>query len=196
MKLLESSHEVRNLADDFMCHNAETEAILNSGEKMMMKLYSGPGATSFDNLDDFRFAMFKQKAASNLTQILPTSLPPTKAACKQHSLRVYFQVQTWKQLSIKSDPKGWGWEVVEKKLWPVYTDKPPAPDELLKIIRCGCKGDCSTNICSYMKNGLKCSDVCKECRGLDCSNSTKIHLEDDSFVDDDLPSCDQIYVTE
>ena len=183
MKLLESSLEVRNFADDFMrsYEKVENEVILNSGEKTMMKLYSGAGTAADTNLDDLRFAVFKQKAASNLTQVLPTSLPPTKAACQQHSLRVYFQVKAWKQLSPMSDPTAWGWEVNEdKKLWPVYTDKPPAPDELLKIIRCACKGDCSTNRCSCRKNGLKCSDVCKECRGLSCRNSNQIELEDAS----------------
>ena len=101
---LESSLEVRNFADDFMrsYEKAENEVILNSGEKTMMKLYSGAGTAADTNLDDLRFAVFKQKAASNLTQVLPTSLPPTKAACQQHSLRVYFQVQTWKQLSPMS----------------------------------------------------------------------------------------------
>ena len=124
---------MRNFADDFMrsYEKAENEVILSSGEKMMMKLYSGAGTAADASLDGLRYAVFKQKAASNLTQVLPTSLPPTKAACQQHSLRVYFQVQIWKQPSPLSDPTGWGWEVNDdKKLWPVYTDKPPAPDEL------------------------------------------------------------------
>ena len=107
MKLLESSSEVRKFADDFMRTHDDSEKndILKSGENMMKKLYSGADMYAAESIDDIRFALFKQKAASNVTQVLPTSLPPTKAACQQHSLRVYFQVQTWKQLSPPSDPK-------------------------------------------------------------------------------------------
>ena len=111
-----------------------THKILNSGEMIITKIYSVAGAAAATSFDHLRFAMFKQKIASNWTKVLPTSLPPTKVACQQHSLCVYFQVQTWKQLSPLSDPKVWDWEVnVDKKLWPVYTDKLPAPDKLLKM---------------------------------------------------------------
>ena len=79
MKLLESSSEVRKFADDFMRTHDESEKndILKSGENMMKKLYSGADMVAAESLDDIRFALFKQKAASNVTQVLPTSLPPT-----------------------------------------------------------------------------------------------------------------------
>ena len=50
----------------------------------------------------------------------------------------------------------------------------PAPYYILKLIRCQCKGDCSTNRCSSRKQGLKGTNSCSECCGDDCSNSTTI----------------------
>ena len=60
--------------------------------------------------------------------------------------------------------------------------------ELLKIVRCGCKGLCGTK-CSCRKAGLKCSSTCKECHGPACSNAPVIEPDPDrhdyrrSFLD-------------
>ena len=44
----------------------------------------------------------------------------------------------------------------------------PAPDDLLKVIRCKCKStscnQCGTNLCSCRKNELSCVSACEECR--------------------------------
>ena len=44
----------------------------------------------------------------------------------------------------------------------------PAPDDLLKVVRCKCKStscnQCGTNLCSCRKNGLSCVSACEECR--------------------------------
>ena len=39
--------------------------------------------------------------------------------------------------------KDWGWTCTAMGLHPIATKKPPAPAELLKIIRCNCTTDCS-----------------------------------------------------
>ena len=53
------------------------------------------------------------------------------------------------------------------------TDIEAGPPELLRIVRCGCKGHCGAK-CSCRKAGLQCSSTCKECRGLTCSNAPVI----------------------
>ncbi|KAJ8954302.1 hypothetical protein NQ318_005886 [Aromia moschata] len=60
-----------------------------------------------------------------------SSLPPTKAACAQHSLRVYLQVQKW--LGNRLPSTEWGWKLVEGQLLPVKTTLPPAPESLLSL---------------------------------------------------------------
>ena len=47
---------------------------------------------------------------------------------------------------------------------PVQMTKPPTPHELLKIIRCGCKIECTTG-CTCITYGLKCTAICTGCRG-------------------------------
>ena len=66
----------------------------------------------------------------------PQSLPPTIASARYHSLRVYYQVQLWKGNELK--PEEWGWKLVDGQLRPKLSDLPPAPDDLLKTIRCNC----------------------------------------------------------
>ena len=68
----------------------------------------------------------------------------------------------------------------EGKQMPVLTDLPPAPDELLKIVRCNCHTDRSSMRCACKKHNVKCicSLVCGNCRGLDCTNSDNLEDED------------------
>ena len=54
-------------------------------------------------------------------------------------------------------PESWGWECTDAGFKPTTTDIAPAPQELLKIIRCNCATDCTTTRCSCQKHGMKCS---------------------------------------
>ena len=173
MKLLSTDEDFRKASEMFLTppNATKKDDIASAGETAMKRLYGESGDISIDEL---RLQKFKTKAASKprITQIEASSLPPTKAACYQHSMRVFLQVQAWMaletQLFVSTD---WGWELKDDQMFrAVYMDKPLAPEDLLKIIRCGCKGDCNTNRCVCRKNGLMCSDVCKEGRGLSCSN--------------------------
>ena len=62
-----------------------------------------------------------------------------------------------------------------------FNFQPPAPEELLTIIRCKCKNctrnQCGTNICSCKRNGLSCLAACGECRGVCCYNSATVEEE-------------------
>ena len=91
---------------------------------------------------------------------------------QQHSLRVHYHVQQWKRLAAHLQPEILGWKMREDRLLPVPTDIPPAPPQLLKVLRCSCKTDCSTARCTCRKHGLECSFVCGECRGINCANAS------------------------
>jgi hypothetical protein len=54
------------------------------------------------------------------------------------------------------NPLEWGWELVNDMFFPVKTSLPTAPDFLLMVIRCNCKGQCDSKRCSCGKHGLEC----------------------------------------
>jgi len=148
--------------------------IVQSGENALVIMYGGKPE---DKLDSLRLMKFFQKVAGSVKCVTPETIPPTSAAMKFHSLRVYHQVQVWKG---RRDilPENWGWKVVNGKLAAVQTDKPPAPENLLKVIRCKCKSDCHTTRCTCKKHGLPCSLMCGECKGVSCLNSPQIDPEE------------------
>ncbi|KAJ8873472.1 hypothetical protein PR048_024290 [Dryococelus australis] len=80
----------------------------------------------------------------------------------QHSLRVYHQVQAWKSNVFST--KDWGWAVEQGQYKPVTPPLPPASDNLLHLVRCGCKGDCTRNE-ECKRSGMTCTTMCSECPG-------------------------------
>ncbi|KAJ8897328.1 hypothetical protein PR048_002674 [Dryococelus australis] len=78
------------------------------------------------------------------------ALPPSAAAARQHTLRVYHQVQQW--LGVEKNAEEWGWKKTNTGLEPVFTVLPPALPALLKL-----------------KAGLCCSNMCLNCEG-NCNN--------------------------
>ena len=131
--------------------------------------------------------MFSQKIASSSSRVNPESLPPTLAAAKYHFFRVFFQVMTW--MNHDFDPKSWGWKEGDSGLEPIMTDNPPAPESLLKIIRCKCKEDgCATQNCTCKKHGLACTFACKRCQGITCCNKLEDKFAEDGSCDVELDS--------
>lgn len=112
--------------------------------------------------------------SSNRANIDPAVLPPSPRAAYYHGLRVYHQINVWRQLSDGDiDPVSWGWKIVDGGYYPIMTDIEAGPPDILKIIRCSCKGECNSR-CSCRKAGLKCAFSCKECHGVTCSNVTEV----------------------
>ncbi len=108
-------------------------------------------------------------------KIEPQKLPPTPRAAYFYSLHVHHQIMIWKNLSVDIDPTKWGWKLDGKSLQPIITDLEPAPEFIIKFIRCKCKlsarSPCSSNVCSCRKHGLKCVSACGDCHGQNCQNS-------------------------
>ena len=96
-------------------------------------------------------------------------LPPTSGAAKYHSYRIYYQTQVWMgNISLRTED--WEWKINCGSLLPCIMGKKPAPDALLTIIRCKCKGYCDSLYCSTKKLGLYCTDFCAECQDGVCVN--------------------------
>lgn len=96
----------------------------------------------------------------------PKSLPPTQAAAKFHSLRVYHQVQTWKG---ELNSEKWDWKVQGETMVPVAPELDFAPAELQKLISCNCKSGCQMKHCRCRQHGVGCNPACGESRGV-CEN--------------------------
>ena len=92
----------------------------------------------------------------------------------------------WKLSDKGMQPEEWGWKVINGKLLPVMTDVSPAPENILRIIRCNCHADCSTTRCTCRTHSLVCSSACGQCRGSGCTNSTRrtYVVEEDDELDE------------
>ncbi|KAG1690300.1 hypothetical protein GQR58_007643 [Nymphon striatum] len=158
LKKFKTSAHFRDQSNVFDRQAASTDDVIEAGEKALACLYNGnPG----ESLNVVRHKRFCQKVAFNTSHVQPQSLRPTSAAAKHHSLRVYYQVQQWKGIAANElRPCDWGWQKSSSGLVPVQTDLPPAPKELLKMIRCNCQTDCSSLKCTCKKHDIECSAAC------------------------------------
>ena len=84
-------------------------------------------------------------------------------------LRVYHQMQQWKDINFQ--PQEWGWELRSGKLLPVGTNLPPAQPSLFEVIRCSRETECH-------KSGLECSAATGACKGISCSKAPVLDLAD------------------
>ena len=176
-----ASSMFREQAKVFNSDSASTRDVVDAGEKALLLVYNGKLT---DSLDSLRHKRFCEKVASKTSHVKPQSLPPTSAAAKYHSLRVYLQVQEWKGFADGLHPADWRWQECEEGFVPLQTSLPPAPEYLLQVIRCNCQTDCSTLRCSCKKHNIECNPACGNCKGTGC---TKISHDTDT---DDVETFD------
>ena len=70
-------------------------------------------------------------------------LPPSDGAAELHAKRAHLQAVIWSTLGKTAlNPIDWGWFLKCDRFGPIPLDKPVAPDNVLNVIRCKCKGDC------------------------------------------------------
>lgn len=113
--------------------------IAKAGEKVLVLLYNGK---PYDGLNNLRYKKFCEKAAISTMHVKAQCLPPTSLAAKYHSYHVYHQIQHW--VGTAKPPLEWSWRYDGSEYSPEMTDIPPTPEELLKVIQCNCKADCSS----------------------------------------------------
>ena len=156
-------------ADAFYKQPIPQEEIISSGEKLLLMVC---GNSKEDTLDKLRYSKFCQKVANSTGVVSPESLGPTSDTAKFHSLRDYHQVQAWMGNDLSA--LNWGWYLrKDNNLMPIIMSLPPAPQELLVVIRCGCKTDCK-NCCTCYKFKLNCTYMCSNCRSVSCLNGQNV----------------------
>jgi len=143
-----------------------------------------PKGIHIESIPDLRWYLFCKHMAES------DRLPPTMGALKQHILRVHVQARVWGQASIAHqtfvDPlKNGFFQDANGNLMPHTTDDLPAPNAIIEMVSCHCKGDCSTRRCGCRSHNLACTDLCScntECQNDD--DSLSIPVFDDSSEDD------------
>lgn len=180
MKKFQNHHEFKSHILKLAQKGLEVYDIEKAGECALIFLCGG---NKEESLDDLRARKFSEKVATSARSVQVQALPPTSNAARYHSQRVYYQAQVWMG-EEKLDPTDWGWHLSEGRMLPKKMDLLPAPEYLLKVIRCQCMGDCDTQRCSCRKNGLECSVSCTGCKGTSCTNKGDIATD----ISDDINS--------
>jgi len=77
-------------------------------------------------------------------------------------------------MNTQLDPVAWGWQLLNGTYEPTMTDLNPAPDNIVRFIRCNCdsskKSPCSKNVCSCKRHGLVCVSACGDCHSVKFKN--------------------------
>ena len=146
--------------------------LIRAGEEAIIAMYNGKGT-----LDSLRYHTFCKKLLVSNKVLEAKPLPPTSAAAKYHTMRVYCQVFEWKRENV--NPLEWDWKNYEGRLVLIKTKLDAAAKELLQIIRCSCKTGCTSKRYSGKKHEIPCITACKECKkGVGCDNRQHLDKRD------------------
>ena len=101
---------------------------------------------------------------------LVENIPPTSVAFRQYILRAVLQEQNgryFEKQRIEQDPSNWGWEKVDNKYLPFWSELVEASLACRELIKCSCKKSCRGQ-CKCFQQELKCTKLCS-CSG-QCTN--------------------------
>ncbi len=154
-KLIKGQSAFCSSAQIFCSPRNNSAVIEEGGRKAMIELFNGKQT---DTLESIRYSFLSRKVATAKSFVTPERLPPTVSATNLHSQSTYLQVMVWMGIGDAMDPTNWGWGLQDNKLTPIMTKKIPAPESLLKVVRCNCTTGCVTLRCSCRKYG---TDVCR-----------------------------------
>ena len=178
LKAITEDGYLQDLAAEISDPHASPEKVGAAGSKVFCYMY---GDKHGNDLASLRYMKFQTMLTEKMKVVIE-KLPPSERAAHFHSLRAHFQICVWSQLDEKAlDPTEWGWKCVNDVMEPITTDLPPAPENILRHIRCKCKSlknRCGSSLCSCRKNGLTCVAICGGCHGENCKNSIPVDLED------------------
>ena len=165
LKQLTDGRQLKSLGD----LDADIPDVISEATAFYAACY---GSHATEDMSAIRFDVWSSKMANKKLTAAPElkSLPPTTAAFTQHVLRAHFQTAIWRAALDPDppliDPKSHGWSPEEGSNMLLPVSLPPdvirAPDDVLKMIRCGCSSvrPCATNRCSCSAARLSCSLFC------------------------------------
>lgn len=147
-------------------------------ERFICRVYSE--RSEIDTLPTLRWELFRKKNLEG------EKLPPTRGTLLPHILRAnYMSARDKSYISSKPQLPPLelnGWEInPDGSHQPVKCLREPAPQAVLELVKCGCRGICDSASCSCLRNGLSCTPLCK-CT--DCSNVSKFNIDNESEYGD------------
>lgn len=151
-----------------------SEANMAKLEEVVCSLYND---RQCNDVNELRYKMFCKGR-----NVQSQQLPPTSAALKQHLKRANYQAHVWRRALYPEtavSPESQGWELRDGHLEITWTDLLPAPEAVMELVCCACKGSCQTRRCSCVKNGLPCTEACT------CSDQCVNRAKEESYVDEE-----------
>lgn len=95
-----------------------------------------------------------------------SQLPPCRDCLAKHVARANYQAGIWRRC-LENDPDipypiDHGWVIDEPSTLSVeWMSGPTAPDDILEMLSCKCSRQCRLPDCVCLKNGLRCTYMCK-----------------------------------
>jgi len=132
-KIIKRDSVLRACSKTFCAPKADQVTVERIGCQAMVSLFNG---TQKESLESLHYGFLCKKLATVKTFVKPERLSPTTSATNLHSQQTYLQVMQWMGKNEGMDPTKWGWDVQGDKLVLLMMNKSPAPDTLLKMIRC------------------------------------------------------------
>ena len=131
-------------------------AMLSHLERFVCMLYRTKVYTKSNELRCF---LYLNRAAE------AESLPPTIGSLTPHVRRAHYIVVIWLKASESHpclpSPTEFGWtlDATTKRLDPIRCLKLPTPESMMKLVKFGCKKECTGN-CSCRNNKIPCTEIC------------------------------------
>ena len=178
VKYLMEGYQLKNLGH----LDADLSNVISEATSFLAACY---GSKERASMTAVRFDVWSQKIANKKLTAAPQlkALPPTTEAFTEHVHRAHVQAAIWRA-TLEADPPvfehthGWTKDDSSSTLvpLPLPPDVTSAPEEVLKMIRCGCASvrPCATARCSCSAARLSCSVFCG-CHGAEncCNAQTK-----------------------
>ena len=123
LKKFKTNTVLQQSAKVFDDESAAPEEIAVAGEKALVEMYNGKKNESLNALQKRKYC---EKVAKSLHRVKGKSLPPTTAASKFHSYRVYLQICQWKNPHCNLQEESWGWKLTDSGYSPDRSSTCPA----------------------------------------------------------------------
>lgn len=156
----------------------QTWSIFDKVDATFVKLSSQPECLSEEDLQILEeFVVLLYDRSSSCVRVNETrldlfarkqraydSIPPTRAALKEHVKRAAFQAgHIWSQSLVCNpvlpSPGDWGWMNMGGTWVPYWTELTAVAKSCQELTHCGCKMQCSGR-CKCFKTGLRCTALC------------------------------------
>lgn len=131
VSILKKNEHLQEVIKIFYQPDKTIDEIYSAAEQFIVHLYKIDDQSDI-SVAELRYKNFASSVTNVKKEISLAVLPPTEAALREHSKRVYLQIQTW--LGHDMNPEEWGWRRTNCMMLPIMTTKPPGPKELLEMV--------------------------------------------------------------